>query len=408
MQQKPYVSREVMRERIRSVLSACPSIRMRHMRIRDWGKVRDMIIPAAATPPEMKCRINMGLIKKVTHWSYDNLIDYLSVNPTRDEVQKTVALLEQGTEALAFSTGMAAITALMEIFSPGDHLIATDDLYGGTLRLWNTISHKNGISVDCVDTSNVETVKAAIRPETKAIYLETPSNPMMKVADIQAIAELAHAHGCILIVDNTFLSPYFQKPLTLGADIVVHSGTKYLEGHNDTLSGFLVVRDDALYQQLNNIYKTTGACLSAFDSWLLLRGIKTLAVRMEQHQKNALAIAHWLEQRPEVEKVYYIGLDSRPDKALIDRQCSGYGGMISFRLNSAEKAVKILESVKLIRFAESLGGVESLLTYPMKQTHADVPVEVREALGVDEKLLRMSVGIENIDDLLADLEQAFA
>lgn len=254
----------------------------------------------------------------------------------------------------------------------------------------------------------METVKAAIRPETKAIYLETPSNPMMKVADIQAIAELAHAHECLLIVDNTFLSPYFQKPLTLGADVVVHSGTKYLEGHNDTLSGFLVVRDDALYQQLNNIYKTTGACLSAFDSWLLLRGIKTLAVRMEQHQKNALAIAHWLEHRPEVEKVYYIGLDSRPDKALIDRQCSGYGGMISFRLNSAEKAVKILESVKLIRFAESLGGVESLLTYPMKQTHADVPVEVREALGVDEKLLRMSVGIENIDDLLADLEQAFA
>ena len=324
-------------------------------------------------------------------------------NPTRDEVQKTVALLEQGTEALAFSTGMAAITALMEIFSPGDHLIATDDLYGGTLRLWNTISHKNGISVDCVDTSNVETVKAAIRPETKAIYLETPSNPMMKVADIQAIAELAHAHECLLIVDNTFLSPYFQKPLTLGADVVVHSGTKYLEGHNDTLSGFLVVKDDALYQQLNNIYKTTGACLSAFDSWLLLRGIKTLAVRMEQHQKNALAIAHWLEQRPEVEKVYYIDLE-----ALIDIQCSGYGGMISFRLNSPEKAVKILESVKLIRFAESLGGVESLLTYPMKQTHADVPVEVREALGVDEKLLRMSVGIENIDDLLADLEQAFA
>ena len=289
-------------------------------------------------------------------------------NPTRDEVQKTVALLEQGTEALAFSTGMAAITALMEIFSPGDHLIATDDLYGGTLRLWNTISHKNGISVDCVDTSNVETVKAALRPETKAIYLETPSNPMMKVADIQAIADVAHENGCLLIVDNTFLSPYFQKPLKLGADIVVHSGTKYLEGHNDTLSGFLVVKDNALYEQLNNIYKTTGACLSAFDSWLY----------------------------------------SRPDKELIDRQCSGYGGMISFRLNSAEKAVKILESVKLIRFAESLGGVESLLTYPMKQTHADVPVEVREALGVDEKLLRMSVGIENIDDLLADLEQAFA
>ena len=329
-------------------------------------------------------------------------------NPTRQELERTMAILEGGIKGFAFSSGQAANMAVFSLLNPGEHVILSDDIYGGTFRIIGDIFGKYGIEHTYVDMSELDEVKAAIRPNTKMIFVETPTNPMMKVADIQAIADVTHENGCLLIVDNTFLSPYFQKPLTLGADIVVHSGTKYLEGHNDTLSGFLVVKDNALYEQLNNIYKTTGACLSAFDSWLLLRGIKTLAVRMEQHQRNALAIAHWLEQRPEVEEVYYIGLDSRPDKELIDRQCSGYGGMISFRLNSAEKAVKILESVKLIRFAESLGGVESLLTYPMKQTHADVPVEVREALGVDEKLLRMSVGIENIDDLLADLEQAFA
>lgn len=334
--------------------------------------------------------------------------DYSRVsNPTRDEVQKTVAALEEGTHALAFSTGMAAISLMMELFAPGDHLIATDDLYGGTVRLWDWVNHKNGLEFECVNTSDLSEIEKAIRPETKIIYLETPSNPMMKVADIRGAAALAHGHGALLVVDNTFLSPYFQKPLTLGADIVVHSGTKYMGGHNDTLAGFLVVKDEALYEKLAALYKTTGACLSPFDSWLLLRGLKTLHVRMEQHQKNALAIAHWMEKQPLVEKVYYIGLESREDKALIDSQCTGYGGMISFRVASAELAKRLLTSVKLIRFAESLGGVESLLTYPMVQTHADVPKETREALGVDEKLLRMSVGIENVDDLIADLEQAF-
>jgi cystathionine gamma-synthase len=329
-------------------------------------------------------------------------------NPTRNELQKTVARLEEGEFCLAFSTGMAAVTAVYDLFSPGDHIIATDDIYGGTLRLWDSLGKKNGLSVDSVDTPDLKALEDAIRPNTKAIFLETPSNPMMKVTDIRGASEIAKRHNCLLIVDNTFLSPYFQQPLTLGADIVVHSGTKYLGGHNDVLAGFLVTRDKELADKLNTIYKTTGACLSSMDSWLVLRGIKTLALRMEQHQKNAMALAEWLKKQEKVKKVYYIGLKEREDRELIDRQCSGYGGMISFRVDSLETVKKVLKNVKLIRFAESLGGVESLLTFPMQQTHAEVPEELRNKLGVDETLMRLSVGIENADDLIADLAQAFA
>lgn len=329
-------------------------------------------------------------------------------NPTRDELQKTVAALENGTDALAFSTGMAAITALFALFKPGDHIVATDDIYGGTLRLWDSIGKRNGLQVSSVDTTSLETLEAAVLPNTRAIFLETPSNPMMKVTDIQGASEIAKKHNCLLIVDNTFLSPYFQQPLDLGADVVVHSGTKYLGGHNDVLAGFLVVKEEELAEKLKYIYKTIGASLSPADSWLALRGIKTLAIRMEQHQKNALEIAGWLRKQPKVREVYYIGLPDRPDKALIDRQCSGYGGMISFRVDSEETVKTVLKNVKLIRFAESLGGVESLLTFPMKQTHAEVPEELRNKLGVDETLLRLSVGIENCRDLIADLEQALA
>ena len=319
-----------------------------------------------------------------------------------------MAALEQGRDALAFSTGMAAITALFELLSPGDHMIATDDVYGGTLRLWNYAGEKSGLEVDSVDTTDLEAVKGAIRPNTRAIFLETPSNPMMKVSDIRAVSELAKERGLRVFVDNTFLSPYFQQPLTLGADVVVHSGTKYLCGHNDVLAGFLVTNDEILMERLKYVYKTTGACLSPMDSWLMLRGIKTLAIRMEQHQRNALRLAEWLREQPPVSQVCYIGLPDRPDKALIDRQCSGYGGMISFRVDSPETVERVLKKVKLIRFAESLGGVESLITYPCKQTHAEVPEELRKRLGVDDTLLRLSVGIENAADLIADLEQAFA
>ena len=327
-------------------------------------------------------------------------------NPTRDALQRTVALLEEGEECLAFASGMAAITAVMELFFPGDHILATDGVYGGTFRLWNAVSKKHGVTVECIDTSDLEKVKASFRPETKAVFLESPSNPTMKVSDIAAIADIAREHHCLVLVDNTFLSPYFQKPLTLGADVVIHSGTKYLGGHNDVLSGFVITPAGDIAERLKYIYKTTGSGLSPMDSWLVLRGMKTLALRMEQHQKNALAIAHWLKTQKKVQEVFYIGLEDRKDRELILRQCTGFGGMISFRVDSFETVKQVLSAVKLIRFAESLGGVETLITFPMSQTHAEVPEEIREGLGITDTLLRLSVGIENADDLIADLDQA--
>jgi cystathionine gamma-synthase len=327
-------------------------------------------------------------------------------NPTREEVERIVADLEKGIDALAFTSGMAAIAALMELFRPGDHIVATDDLYGGTIRVFDNISHKNGLHFTYVDSSNEELVEQAINSNTKAIYIETPTNPNMKVTDITKIVEIAKKHACIVIVDNTFLSPYFQNPLVLGADIVIHSGTKYLGGHNDTLAGFLVTNRYGISEQLRYIIKSTGAGLSPFDSWLILRGIKTLALRMEMHQKNALTVAKWLSKESKVVEVFYIGLPTHPSFETTAKQSKGYGGMISFRVDSEETAIRILEKVKLIRFAESLGGVESLITYPMYQTHADLPIETRKAQGIDETLLRMSVGIEDIDDLISDLNQA--
>jgi cystathionine beta-lyase/cystathionine gamma-synthase len=327
-------------------------------------------------------------------------------NPTREHLEKTMARLEGGRDAIAFSSGMAAITALMELFSPGDRIIASDDLYGGSRRLFENINVKNGLSFDFVNTSDLALVEAAIRPETKALFVETPTNPMMQVTDIAAAARLSRKHSLRLIVDNTFLTPYFQKPLTLGADIVIHSGTKYLGGHNDTLAGFLVASDPELCERLRFIYKTTGACLSPFDSWLLIRGIKTLPLRMEKQQESAQAIARWLCGRKEIRKVFYPGLPDHPDYELSKRQTSGFGAMISFETDGRETAERMLNRVSLIRFAESLGGVETLLTYPMLQTHADVPKEEREAKGINERLLRLSVGVEDADDLIEDLTQA--
>ncbi len=327
-------------------------------------------------------------------------------NPTREHLEKTVAALEGGSDAMAFSTGMAAIAVLMELFSPGDHLIASDDLYGGSHRLFHHISMKNGIDFDLIDTSDITGIEAHIRPETKALFIETPTNPMMQVTDIAAVAALAKRHNLLLIVDNTFLTPYYQRPLELGADIVVHSGTKYLGGHNDTLAGFLVTGDAPLSERLRFIYKTTGACLSPFDSWLILRGIKTLAVRMDRQQDSAMKIAQWLCGQPHIKAVHYAGLPSHPGYAVSVRQASGFGAMISFETDSEQTAIQVLERVKVIQYAESLGGVESLITYPMLQTHADVPREVREAKGIDERLLRLSVGLESAEDLIADLKQA--
>ena len=327
-------------------------------------------------------------------------------NPTREHLEKTVAALEGGLDAMAFSTGMAAVAALMELFSPGDHLIASDDLYGGSHRLFHHISMKNGITFDLVNTSDTAEIERHVRPETKAVFIETPTNPMMQVTDIAAVSALAKKHGLLLIVDNTFLTPYYQKPLALGADILVHSGTKYLGGHNDTLAGLLVVNSAGLSERLRFIFKTTGACLSPFDSWLLIRGIKTLAVRMDRQQESAMKIAQWLCQQPKIKAVHYVGLPSHPDYAVSVRQASGFGSMISFGVDSGQTAVQVLERVTVIQYAESLGGVESLITYPMLQTHADVPQEEREAKGINERLLRLSVGLESADDLIADLKQA--
>lgn len=336
--------------------------------------------------------------------------DYSRVqNPTRQQLEKTVAALEQGTDAIAFSTGMAAILAVMELFAPGDHIVTEADLYGGTPRLFHTVSEPRGITFTTVNFSDgTAQVAAAIRPETKALYIETPTNPMMRVTDIRKAAELAHAHGALLIVDNTFLSPYLQNPLTLGADIVVHSGTKYLSGHNDTLAGFAVVKDAALAARLREISKTIGANLAPFDAWLLLRGIQTLAVRMDRAEENAMALAQWLKTRPEVTRVIYPGLPEHPGHALMKQQARGFGAMLTFEVRDKREVPVLLKAVRLIRFAESLGGTESLLTYPITQTHADVPPEVLAANGLTDRILRLSVGIENINDLRADLEQAFA
>lgn len=327
-------------------------------------------------------------------------------NPTRQHLEKTVAQLENGKEAMAFSTGMAAIAALMELFSPGDHIIASDDLYGGTYRLFFSISKKNGIAFDLVNTSDISQIAKRIKPQTKAIFIETPTNPMMQVTDIAAVSRLAKQRNLLLVVDNTFLTPYLQQPLRLGADIVIHSGTKYLGGHNDTLAGFLIVANPELAEQLRYIYKTTGACLSPFDSWLLIRGIKTLAVRMDKQQENAGKIATWLCKQKKVKAVHYIGLASHPGYEISKRQASGFGSMISFELDSEITATRVLERVSLIQFAESLGGVETLITYPMLQTHADVPADEREAKGINSRLLRLSVGLECVDDLIADIEYA--
>ncbi|WP_461256565.1 trans-sulfuration enzyme family protein [Treponema sp. R80B11-R83G3] len=328
-----------------------------------------------------------------------------SLNPTNVHLEDTVAALEGGSEAVAFSSGMAAVSALMELFSPGDHIIASDDLYGGTFRLFKHISEKNGVKFSYA--AAVKDIEKELTPATKAIFIETPSNPMMNVIDIAVVAEIAKKHKLLFIVDNTFLTPYFQKPFSLGADIVLHSGTKYLGGHNDTLSGFLVVKDGSLTEKLRFIAKTTGGCLSPFDSFLIIRGIKTLAIRMERQQETAIKIAHWLLKQSAVKKVYYPGLKEHPDYEISRRQASGFGGMLSFSVKDGKTAEHILESVKVIKYAESLGGVESLITYPMLQTHADLPESERNARGIDERLLRLSVGLEAAEDLIADLKQAF-
>jgi cystathionine gamma-synthase len=302
---------------------------------------------------------------------------------------------------------MGAISALIKIFNPGDHLVVSEDLYGGTYRLFNEYYSRYGFSFSWVDTSDITRIEAAIRPETRGLFIETPSNPMMKVTDIRRCAGIIHSRGGLLVVDNTLLSPWFQNPLDLGADLVVHSGTKYLAGHNDTLAGCIVHSREDLEPLLRNNQKSEGAALSPFDSWLVLRGIKTLAVRMERHERNALGVARWLREQPVVERVFFTGLKDHAQYGLTRSQTRGFGGMISFYLKKPEYVPVILKNLSLILFAESLGGVESLITFPLVQTHGAIPEAMRLSAGVNDRLLRLSVGIEDEQDIINDLASAF-
>jgi len=329
-------------------------------------------------------------------------------NPTRNHLEETVSALEGAADTVAFATGMAAIAAVFELFRPGDRIVCSADLYGGTVLLFDLVSRKNGLILDFADTTEAAALAKAMEGGAKAIYIETPSNPMMNITDIVLCAEYAKKAGAMLIVDNTFLSPYFQNPIALGADIVVHSGTKYLGGHNDTLAGFVCAAQAEMAEKIRKISSATGGNLSPFDSWLMIRGIKTLAVRMERAQENAMAIALWLKTHPKVTAVHYVGLPEHPGYAVNAKQSRGSGAMLSFAVDSHETALQVLANTKIITFAESLGGPESLITLPVTQTHADVPEAERLKLGITDSLLRLSVGLENAQDLIADLQQALA
>lgn len=327
-------------------------------------------------------------------------------NPTRFALEELIKDLEEGERGFAFGSGMAAIHAVFSLLSSGDHVILTDDVYGGTFRIVSKVLNRMGISSTFVDTTDIRKIEKAIQPNTKAVYLETPTNPLLKVTDIAAVAEVARLHNLLTIVDNTFSTPYWQNPLTLGANIVLHSATKYISGHSDVVAGLVVVDSKQLAEDLHFVQNATGGILGPQDSWLLIRGIKTLGLRMEAHEQNAGKIAAFLEAHPGVGKVYYPGLESHPQHELAKQQAGGFGGMISFDVGNAEKANEVLKKVKYFTLAESLGAVESLISVPARMTHASIPAERRMELGITDGLMRISVGIEDSEDLIADLEQA--
>ncbi|CAM4137810.1 cystathionine gamma-synthase [Bacillus manliponensis] len=329
-------------------------------------------------------------------------------NPTRSALEETIAVLENGHAGFAFGSGMAAITAVMMLFSKGDHIVLTDDVYGGTYRIMSKVLNRFGIEHTFVDTTNLEEVKAAILPNTKAVYIETPTNPLLKITDIKEIAALAKEHVLLTIVDNTFMTSYFQTPISQGADIVLHSATKYLGGHSDVVAGLVVVNSAQLAEELHFVQNSTGGILGPQDSYLLIRGLKTLGVRMEEHEANARAIASFLHSHPKVNKVYYPGLEIHPNHELAKEQANGYGAIISFDVDSEETLQAVLEKLQYFTLAESLGAVESLISVPAQMTHASIPVERRKELGITDTLIRISVGIEDGEDLLEDLAQALA
>ncbi|MDZ7669209.1 MAG: PLP-dependent aspartate aminotransferase family protein [Gammaproteobacteria bacterium] len=332
-----------------------------------------------------------------------------SHNPTRHAYETCLASLEGARFGFAFASGCVGATTVVHLLSQGDHVVCCDDMYGGTYRLFEQVFRRQGLDFTYVDLSNPAALGDAMRPETRMVWIESPTNPLMKLVDIAAVADIAHAHGAVLMVDNTFLSPYFQRPIALGADLVLHSSTKYVNGHSDLVGGIVVTDDESLAERLGFLSNTIGGIQSTFDAYLCLRSLKTLAVRMQAHERNALAVAEYLEAHEAISWVGYPGLPSHPQHALACRQASGHGGMLSFRVHGGLPAARrLLERVNVFSLAESLGGVESLIEHPALMTHASMPVAQREALGIDDSLIRLSVGIETVDDLIADLAQALA
>ncbi|MBM7701437.1 bifunctional cystathionine gamma-lyase/homocysteine desulfhydrase [Metabacillus iocasae] len=327
-------------------------------------------------------------------------------NPTRHALEELIADVEGGKAGFAFGSGMAAITAVMMLFNSGDHVILTDDVYGGTYRVMTKVLNRVGIDSTFVDTSNLDNIEKEIRSNTKAIYIETPTNPLLKITDIEGAAKIAKQHNLLTIVDNTFSTPYWQNPIEQGADIVLHSATKYLGGHSDVVAGLVVVNSEQLAEDLHFVQNSTGGVLGPQDSWLLMRGMKTLGIRMEEHEENTRKIVDFLTNHPQVTKVYYPGLASHPNHELAKKQGRGFGGMVSFDVGSQEAADKLLNSVKYFTLAESLGAVESLISVPARMTHASIPADRRQQLGITDGLVRISVGLEDVEDLIEDLTTA--
>ncbi|MCM3002577.1 bifunctional cystathionine gamma-lyase/homocysteine desulfhydrase [Priestia koreensis] len=329
-------------------------------------------------------------------------------NPTRHALEELIKDLEGGKAGFAFGSGMAAVTAVMMLFNHGDHVVLTDDVYGGTYRVITKVLNRIGIDATFVDTSDVAAIEAAIQPNTKALYIETPTNPLLKITDLEEASAVAKKHNLLTIVDNTFSTPYWQNPIDFGADIVLHSATKYLGGHSDVVAGLVVVNSEQLAEDVHFIQNSTGGILGPQDSWLLIRGIKTLGIRMEEHEENAAKLVNFLIQHPQVTKVHYPGLESHPNHDIAKKNARGFGGMISFDVGSSEKADELLRKVKYFTLAESLGAVESLISVPAKMTHASIPADRRQELGITDGLVRISVGLEDIQDLIEDLENALS
>ncbi|MGF3103803.1 bifunctional cystathionine gamma-lyase/homocysteine desulfhydrase [Rossellomorea sp. DUT-2] len=331
-----------------------------------------------------------------------------SGNPTRHALEELIKDLEGGEKGFAFGSGMAAITAVMMMFNSGDHIVMTDDVYGGTYRVMTKVLNRIGIESTFVDSSDIGNIERAIQPNTKAVYIETPTNPLLKITDIEAAASLAKKHNLLTIVDNTFSTPYWQNPISLGADIVLHSATKYIGGHSDVVAGLVVVNSEELAEELFFVQNSTGGVLGPQDSWLLIRGIKTLGLRMEEHEENTKKIVEYLTSHPKISKVYYPGLETHPNHDIAKKQASGFGGMVSFDVGSEENADRLLTNTKYFTLAESLGAVESLISVPARMTHASIPADRRNELGITDGLIRISVGLEDVEDLIEDIENALS